>query len=211
MGIASLPPGLEGNFIEVSSGGGSSWLAFNTKRLYTNAFIIQDDKILLGYKKRGFGVHKYNGFGGKVEQGETAVQAAARELQEEAGITAPLEHYGTFLFVTEGGPDWAFQIEIFRAEEYSGTLIETDEMRFQWFATPNVGVGIPETTVVSAAAQAVVELLPIPFDSMWESDRYWIPLLLSKRHFIGRTDFKSVGETFTLEKWWFGEIGAREW
>lgn len=44
--------------------------------------------------------------------------------QEEAGIEAPLEHYGTFLFVTRGGPEWAFQIEIFRAEDYSGTLVE---------------------------------------------------------------------------------------
>lgn len=38
---------------------------------------------LLGLKKRGFGEGKYNGFGGKVEQGETIRQAAIRELQEE--------------------------------------------------------------------------------------------------------------------------------
>lgn len=34
--------------------------------------------ILLGLKKRGFGVGKWNGFGGKVEPGETIPQAAAR-------------------------------------------------------------------------------------------------------------------------------------
>jgi hypothetical protein len=33
--------------------------------------IHQKDRILLGYKKRGFGMGKFNGFGGKVEKGET--------------------------------------------------------------------------------------------------------------------------------------------
>lgn len=38
---------------------------------------------------KGFGHEKFNGFGGKVNvQEETIEQAAQRELQEEAGITA---------------------------------------------------------------------------------------------------------------------------
>lgn len=38
--------------------------------------------VLLGWKKRGFGAFRYNGFGGKVEPGETVAAAAARELLE---------------------------------------------------------------------------------------------------------------------------------
>ncbi|GAB1520138.1 Nudix (Nucleoside diphosphate linked moiety X)-type motif 1 [Rhizoctonia solani] len=38
-------------------------------------------KILLGLKKRGFGIGIYNGFGGKVDVGETVADAALRELQ----------------------------------------------------------------------------------------------------------------------------------
>jgi 8-oxo-dGTP pyrophosphatase MutT (NUDIX family) len=41
-------------------------------------------------KKRGFGNGKYNGFGGKVENGETIQQAAIRETIEESGLT-PLD------------------------------------------------------------------------------------------------------------------------
>jgi len=37
-------------------------------------------------KKRGFGVGKWNGFGGKVENGETVFDGAMRELQEECSI-----------------------------------------------------------------------------------------------------------------------------
>lgn len=42
-----------------------------------------DGKVLLGRKKRGFGVSKWNGFGGKIEAGETFLQCAVRELREE--------------------------------------------------------------------------------------------------------------------------------
>ena len=45
--------------------------------------------------------------------------------KEECGIEASLEHCGTLLFFTKGGPEWAFQIEFYRADAYSGTLIES--------------------------------------------------------------------------------------
>jgi hypothetical protein len=40
-----LPPGLEGNLVEYVQGGVGDWLPFDQKRFYTNAFIIQDDKV----------------------------------------------------------------------------------------------------------------------------------------------------------------------
>lgn len=48
----------------------------------------EKNEILLGMKKRGFGVGKWNGFGGKISSQETILEAAQRELKEEAGITA---------------------------------------------------------------------------------------------------------------------------
>lgn len=36
------------------------------------------DKVLLGFKKRGFGVNKWNGFGGKVNPNESICEAAVR-------------------------------------------------------------------------------------------------------------------------------------
>ncbi|KAJ7749294.1 NUDIX hydrolase domain-like protein [Mycena maculata] len=173
------PPGIPDAVAEVNTGGSGEWFPAEQIRYYTNVFLVQDDKILLGYKKRGLGIHKYNGFGGKVEPNESTLDAAARELQEEAGITAPLEHVGVLLFVVPGDK-WA-HIDIFRAMEYSGTITESDEMRPEWFKTTN-----------------------IPFDDMWDADRYWLPLLLSERHFSGRVDFEKQGDSFVLKKWWFG-------
>ena len=48
--------------------------------------MLQDSKILLTMKKRGFGVGFWNGFGGKVKEGETIEAVAIRETEEESGI-----------------------------------------------------------------------------------------------------------------------------
>ncbi|KAJ7151014.1 NUDIX hydrolase domain-like protein, partial [Mycena filopes] len=143
------PPGLSDDLEELHSGGTGDWFPAADVRHYTNVFLVQGPKILLGYKKRGLGIHKYNGFGGKVEAGESTVDAALRELQEEAGIIAPLAHAGTLLFVVPG-EKWA-HIDIFRAEEFTGAITESDEMRPEWFNTSE-----------------------LPFDSMWETDKFWL-------------------------------------
>ena len=42
--------------------------------------------MLLGMKKRGFGEGRWNGFGGKVEVGESIAGGAVREVREECGL-----------------------------------------------------------------------------------------------------------------------------
>ena len=49
-----------------------------TRKLLTLALIRDGQRVLLGYKKRGFGQGKWNAFGGKVETGETPEYAAIR-------------------------------------------------------------------------------------------------------------------------------------
>lgn len=45
-------------------------------------------------------------------------------MKEEAGILAPLKYAGTLLFYNKGS-EWAFHIEIFRADTYTGTITES--------------------------------------------------------------------------------------
>ncbi|EIW71045.1 hypothetical protein TREMEDRAFT_59989 [Tremella mesenterica DSM 1558] len=47
---------------------------------------IKGRRVLLGRKKRGFGIGLWNGFGGKLDQGETMDQCVIRELYEECGL-----------------------------------------------------------------------------------------------------------------------------
>ena len=43
-------------------------------------------EVLLGRKKRGLGTGRYVGLGGKLEAGESALDAIVREIAEEAGV-----------------------------------------------------------------------------------------------------------------------------
>lgn len=58
-----------------------------------NIMFNNNDKneILLGRKKRGFGVGKYNGFGGKKQENETFRQCAVREIFEEVSLVVQPE------------------------------------------------------------------------------------------------------------------------
>ncbi len=124
--------------------------------------VLSDNKILLGYKKRGFGAGYFNGFGGKVELGETIEEAARRELQEEVGIVAKnIEQAGVLDFTFALDPK-QLEVHVFRVTNFSGTPIETDEMSPTWFT---------EKT--------------IPYTQMWPDDIYWLPILLSEKYFRG--------------------------
>ncbi|KAF7761416.1 hypothetical protein Agabi119p4_9408 [Agaricus bisporus var. burnettii] len=190
---SQIPPGISQGLDYFASGNDNNeWLPLLPIKHYTVAHILQDDKVLLGYKKRGFGQGMYNGFGGKVEPNETPLQAAVRELEEEAGIKAPLRHIGVLIFIVAGA-EKAFHIDIYYAEEFEGTVMETEEMRPEWFSlSPSDGPG---------------ELPPIPWDKMWDTDRYWFPLLKDKRPFVGRADFdKNESGAFVSRRWWYGTI-----
>ncbi|KAI1797967.1 hypothetical protein LXA43DRAFT_968438 [Ganoderma leucocontextum] len=192
-----LPPGLtyDGPLVETVNGGISDWVEYKKIKLYTNAFVILDDrKVLLGFKKRGFGVGLWNGFG-------DSLQAAIRELEEEAGIKAPLEQCGTLFFAVDG-VEAAFNIDVFRAYEYSGTVTESDEMRPQWFSIQAdiLPPSNPPTAIDRARGEDGTELPPIPLEQMWADDEFWMPLMFARRYFVGRADFSADNK---MLKWWF--------
>ena len=57
----------------------------------TLIYIFKGNQVLMAMKKRGYGVGKLCGPGGKLQDGETPLQAAIRETEEEIGCytTAP--------------------------------------------------------------------------------------------------------------------------
>jgi ADP-ribose pyrophosphatase YjhB (NUDIX family) len=120
-------------------------------------------EILLGMKKRGFGIGKWNGFGGKLEGTETIEEGAIRELEEESCIrTSGLRRRGFLVFkLLDVGK--IMRVHVFDTFEFSGEPTETEEMRPKWYNEDE-----------------------IPFDSMWLDDKYWFSYLLEGKSFIGR-------------------------
>ncbi|KAM4531438.1 oxidized purine nucleoside triphosphate hydrolase isoform 1-T1 [Odontesthes bonariensis] len=150
-----------------------------SSKLLTLVMVVQPGRVLLGMKKRGFGVGKWNGFGGKVQPGETIEDAAKRELQEESSLTVDaLEKIGNIKFEFVGEPQ-LLDVHIFRADAYNGEPTESDEMRPQWF-----------------------EIDKIPFSQMWPDDIMWFPLMLQKKKFVGYFKFQGhdVILSHTLEE-----------
>ncbi len=121
----------------------------------TLCFVRKNGHVLLGLKKLGFGAGKWNGFGGKVEEGETVEQAAARELFEESGLRAELVKHGELTFQFANKPEWNQVVHVFVATSWSGNPIESDEMLPKWTSEKE-----------------------LPFDKMWVDDKHWLPLVL---------------------------------
>lgn len=123
-------------------------------------------RVLLGMKKRGFGAGRWNGFGGKLEPGETLLAAARREMSEESGITVEesnIIEVGNIDFEFQAKPGETLEVHIFRIEKWSGEPTESEEMKPQWYSVDQ-----------------------IPFAEMWPDDIHWFPLFLAGKRFKGR-------------------------
>ena len=59
------------------------------KKVLTLCVIYDDSRVLLGMKKREFGAGRWNGFGGKIKDGETIEVAAFGGVGEGGGLFPP--------------------------------------------------------------------------------------------------------------------------
>ncbi len=128
-------------------------------KIMTLALVFRDEKVLLGWKKTGFGAGRWNGFGGKVEPGELVINAAKRELEEEAGIRAhSLIPHGIITYITLVPDKAPIEMHLFRTEQFEGEPHESTEMSPAWFDVSNV-----------------------PLYQMWHDDQFWFPHVLNGR------------------------------
>jgi 8-oxo-dGTP diphosphatase len=148
----------------------------------TLCFLVKGDPVegvLLGMKKRGFGNGKMNGFGGKIENGESVEEAVVRELWEEAGVnTYPgnIEKMAELTFFFPSIPEekkweWDQVVHVFLVRDWEGEPKESEEMLPVWF-----------------------HVKKIPFNKMWADDRHWLPMILCGKKIAGKFVFGEDNE-----------------
>ncbi|WP_120337601.1 8-oxo-dGTP diphosphatase [Cryobacterium soli] len=116
-------------------------------------------QVLLGRKKKGLGLGNIVGLGGKLEPGESALEAAVREVQEESGLIVSadaLTAMGVLTYLFPHKPAWSQRSNVFVTDRFTGTPRESDELNPVWFT-----------------------IADLPVDEMWDDARHWLPGVLA--------------------------------
>lgn len=128
----------------------------------------------MAMKKRGFGAGRWNGYGGKIQDGETIEQALEREVQEESGLS--LKKYRKIGLMKFENVDKHVEVHIYEADDFEGELVETEEMAPKWFP-----------------------ISQIPYPEMWPSDPLWYPYYLKGQKFEGEVVFDENHKVLSSE------------
>lgn len=128
---------------------------------WTLCEMIRERKILLKLATRGVSKGKWNGLGGKIDKGETPEESIVREVYEESGLRVKkLEKVGTMRFY-RGSRKTTFGIgHLFLVKKFEGRARSGEEGRLKWFRVDE-----------------------IPYERMWDDDRYWLPHLINGLRF----------------------------
>ena len=132
----------------------------------TLCFLLKEEnnkinEICLAMKKRGFGVGRWNGVGGKVgdKQKETIEDALVRETKEE--INVEIKNFykvAELTFYFPKNKEWDQLVHVYFTKTWKGNPQETEEMRPAWFL-----------------------INEIPFESMWPDDTHWLLHILNNK------------------------------
>jgi len=141
-------------------------------KLATLCYLKRDGKTLMLHRiKKANDIHagKWNGLGGKLEDGESPEQCVIREVSEESGLTIhQLQYHGLLVFADFKGNDW--YVWVFTSGQFIGELIESGEGHLEW-----------------------IEDELVPTLKLWPSDLIFLPWLKTGLVFSAR--FQYSGET----------------
>ena len=125
---------------------------------------VKDGKVLLGMKTRKIGMGCWNGYGGGIEEGETILESAIRELEEESGLKAKIEDLEKVAIVD------------FHNEKSDGTIFVS---RVHFFLVKDWDGEPKETEDGAMITPTFFYIDNLPYDKMMPADKEFFPLILS--------------------------------
>jgi 8-oxo-dGTP diphosphatase len=109
--------------------------------LRTLCFVFCGDDVLLIHRQRPPDAGAWNAIGGKVDRGEDPLEAAQREVREEAGISPPMAFRGLATIVVRStGEHWS--ISLFSARVTDRAVTASAEGALRW-ASPGEVATLP--------------------------------------------------------------------
>lgn len=162
-----------------------------THKLATLIYLVFESQVLLLYRNKkldDFHQGKYVGVGGRVEPGETPLECVLREAKEETGYiftSKEIDYRGYIYFdeinrnkATEDLPAFNWLVFIYSARVNHKKHFNNSEGDLAW-----------------------IEINQIPYDKMWQGDKFFTPKILETSEvFEGK--FLYSGEdivTWTIE------------
>ena len=140
-------------------------------KLATLCYVKHEHKTLMLHRvKKENDIHqdKWNGLGGKFDQGETPEECVIREVEEESGLLIKNPVLKGILTFPEfsAGEDW--YVFVFVANEFEGELIESAEGNLEWIRDD--------------------QLLDL---NLWEGDKYFLKHLDDDLFFSGKYYYRN--------------------
>ena len=140
-------------------------------KIATLCYVIDEAKnstLMLHRVKKENDMHegKWNGLGGKLENGESPEECVIREILEESGliIKNPRMHGFITFPAFDGFEDW--YVFLFTATEFEGALIDSPEGNLEWIENNKV------------------------FDlNLWEGDKIFMKWLYDEKFFSAKFNY----------------------
>lgn len=140
--------------------------------LSTLVYVVKDNDVLMVHrvkKKNDIHIDKYNGLGGKIENGETPLECAIREVKEESQLEiTDIKFKGNMYFpkFDKDLNDW--QVYLYRVDGFKGELMKNS----------------PEGELIWVNRGKLLEL------NLWEGDKIFIPHVFSDEIIDARFTYK---------------------